>query len=355
MPRKKEIARIFHHAKKAHELRVSRGEIAKDSPLTFVDIGGSNGFLGRLMTEFARSQGLKVSYIVVDPDERTLKKARDYYSEKDTDLHFEVKNSSDYIESLYQNDPEILGLFLQRKEVIRAWNKKYRLFSRWMLFLDSEKNRGISGVALTRLLSYISSSCGIVSSVEDRLSHRASLSDMRDEWKEQFKTQCVQEVKGLTQAIEKKLDGRVPTADMVINSWMPPDTDFTADIRFVNAAAIMYAIHNRHATGIQVEDAGMRPGEEISYGPGLMYTLMSKWNGPSNDELRGASEDRNAKTILMQHKRKYGFNPLATDRYLRDASTKPYPWEEKMPYWNRETLTELAPEQIFFRGKTDWR
>lgn len=54
----------------------------ESSPIRVLDIGGASGFLGKLIVDEARSRGLEVECIILDPAKDVVDEARNYYQQK---------------------------------------------------------------------------------------------------------------------------------------------------------------------------------------------------------------------------------------------------------------------------------
>ncbi|MBU0613958.1 hypothetical protein KJ766_01580, partial [Patescibacteria group bacterium] len=100
----------------------------------------------------------------------------------------------------------------------------------------------------------------------------------------------------LTKQINAQLAEIPPTTDLTINSWMPPRIDLTADIQFVNSAAILYALEIGGATGCQSNvyfpGKPTRLGDGESYRQGNNYRSIFGWKSHSVPQLRQMSDRR---------------------------------------------------------------
>ncbi len=119
-----------------------------------------------------------------------------------------------------------------------------------------------------------------------------------------------------------------PAYDLVINAWMPPEMDFTKDVRAANGAAIVYVIETWGGTG-----------SKESYDGGRMYRTVAGWVGHSLPELqrqdgRVIEGERRAEfcnAVLIQYRRDIDGGGLLPDLERAGIDMgEPYPWEAEL-------------------------
>lgn len=340
-PTSEEVARILRVAAEMHEERVNKGEIGQDEPVTITEIGGANGMLSKLIQEAAEANGIKVRIELVDPYRQIIAQAAEEYS--DAPIDFLAQDSHSFIRELHADDPEIFGLLEQQKEMMELPGM-YRTavdFAREHLSED-----GYTAEALEKIIGIFRKDFGIELDAELVEAVRKDPSeDNLDALYEAIDDPSVKydifmpvhkRVQETHKEVDRILGSRPADRDLVINSWMPPCTDFTADIRAVNGAAIVYAKESGGATGLEMFDLDWNPSmnsEDGSYREGRNYERVSEWKGPSINETRvgrkGATGFGN--TIIIQKRRDFGPLPDLDDpEALGIKAVEPYPWEKDL-------------------------
>jgi len=336
LPRKAEVGRILAIAREMH--RRAGGDDAQ--PIRIVDVGGANGALGKLIVDMAGKNGIDVEYTVVDPDNQIVSQAEEAYGDE---MSFLVRSAGEFAEEVNAGDTEAAERMARRRALIEFDQRR---------FFDLG---------------------GVVDLLQDRLRNGEEvegsvLDDFRLAWKEDFqpvpegflgpegnetlkdwvggskRNDCLdllvrwfdrqqQEVARLTEAVEESLAGTPPKFDLVINSWMPHNLDFTADLRAMNGAAILYATALDGSSGIQSSDQDYvmhdrepeAVGEEYSYAPGRNYRMHSGWVGPTPRRTVGIKPFSNG--MVLEMKRTYFSPPSPDDFSVADLDLgREYPW-----------------------------
>lgn len=341
IPHKEEVGRILALAKEAHSKRAGRDELTASEHIRIVDIGGSNGALGKLVVDLARENDLEIEYITIDPDEATVQAAREFYRD-DPSLKFAPQTVEDYVAILYENNPDIKALIDLRKNRIQEGKRKIKEL---MVYLEKIESDYFKLKEPTEQHEAIKKHCRVLHEDFGIELNPATFSTYTD-FTEIFEDEYVydgEEVSGcipyehkyrdkiwepkideITKQINAKLAQMPPSTDLTINSWMPPRIDLTADIQLINSAAILYALERGGATGCQSNVAfpekPTRLGDGESYRQGDNYSSILGWKSHSVPQLRQMSELR-------------GKDVPFTERFI-DRSGDPRGVENTFPYSN---------------------
>ena len=350
VPRKADISRIVAFAKRMHETALARGEKRNGEPIRIIDVGGSNGFLGTLVTEMARENGLNIEYMIVDPDQKTVKLAAKAY-EKNKNLKFRAAFAGDVAEEAVNGDSELMEQLNLRKWLKSEGTPKLKdLDLLKQVIYRKQKDEQLDDAAIEKFRKIIAQDFGITIKTPAG-DAEAFLQAVNGDWKVSgaYKTYFGRAQEQITETalnIDRELLKRTSTHDLVINSWMPPGTDFTQDIRAINGRAILYITETWGATGVQQGSKYPREitrlGEENSYGPGALYEPQLAWVGNSTPELanrqrakkggyrtHGTHDYSNA--FLFQTKKNYGLSALDCAPEKMSIKTKgEYPWEKEL-------------------------
>ncbi|MFA6428916.1 MAG: hypothetical protein WCV84_00255 [Patescibacteria group bacterium] len=345
MPRKKEIGRLLSIAMHMHEQRVVRKEIAPDAPLSIVDVGGSNGALGKLLVELAKENGLTLIYTVVDPHAETVHKAQQAYAH-DQNLAFHVLTGEDFAEQA-QTDPLVHHLVERQRALIEAGEKKRAFLHHLCEEMElTEMEIAYEDDTRERFLHILEHDFSLSRTLFDDADPEEFARNMFEKAEDAFVQQEREKIQKITQAIEEQLAQQPATHDLIINSWMPPGIDFTKDIRMLNGAAITYIVEQWGATGIQTSahfpsHPNRLQDEDESYQTGNNYTWSAGWVGHSVPQLYrhvypGGGDSHvqpYSNAFLVQTSQRYR-NPRTTPEHLiahPDVSANtPYPWEDKL-------------------------
>ena len=351
VPTKKEIGKIVEHIFAAHRERIFKREVSREDPIKIVDIGGANGFLAKLIIDMIREQGVKVKCEVVDMDEQTIAAAAAAYAD-DPDISFMHASSQEYVRKQYEDDSVITELVDKKREVTKKWQKKihdFKAIEKYVIHkvkageMDEAEMRRINELLKTDFNVEIESE-----ELEDLITDRNyedfkwifQVQDVipKDEYAqgelsifEQVVDQAQAEVKSITQQIEAQLKSRPADHDMVINSWMTPNVDYTADIRALNGAGIFYMISRAGATGAPLDLTtaykATDPEAESSYNVGENYGSRVIWASTSMSDVKQGYFSMDNGVILQ------GKNDYAVKRHaMRDGVrvNDQYPWEQEL-------------------------
>lgn len=306
IPHKEEVGRILTLAKEAHLARVGRDEAMREDPIRIVDIGGSNGALGKLVSDLARENGLKIEYIIVDPDKATVQAAREFYRD-DHSLKFISQTSEEYVANLYPNDPWLKMMIDLRKNRIEDGERKVKELKVYLKKIESDWVNLESNElpeAMTKHCRILHEDFGIELDAASFSTYTDFLDTFEVEYiyeydevteriyyEEKYRNQVLQpEINAITKQINAHLIQMPTTTDLTINSWMPPRVDLTNDIQFINSTAILYALEKRGATGCQSKAAfpekPTRLGYGESYRQGDNYNSVFGWKSHSVPQIR---------------------------------------------------------------------
>lgn len=335
-----------------HEERAIRGEAKPGDPIRIIDIGGANGFLGKLMADLAKENGLNIEYVVVDPDAEVVAQAREAYVGEPLD--FMAEDCASYSRRLYGKNPEIARLNADLDKLKSRYIRSQEDLDRLQNIISQKQEMGLlDGSEAARYKALL---------VKDFGFDPADIPDDPEEFDYEASS-LVEKFSGMIriqmQALKDRLErilARLPAAhDLTINSWMPPDRDFTAEIRQTNGAAVVYVIETWGATGQQKHaawpDIPKHPWEEDSYQPGEMYDQQIAWVGHSAPQLarkvyKEKDEDHHTRAFsnafLVQTRRDLSRGFSQSNCEPESAGIRidgSYPWEDRL-----EELTEgLSP------------
>ncbi len=315
VPHKEEIGRILTVAKEMHAARVKKGEAQASDPIRIVDIGGSNGGLGKLVVDLARENSLEIHYITVDPDQAVIKAASEFYRDAPA-LEFIPKTIEEYTYNLYDNEPEVKALIDLRKLRIQEGEQKIEELEVYLKTIQSDyfklNDENAEHEAIKKHCRVLRGDFGIDLNPDSFSNFKVFDNFFEDEYvydeygdeilekisyTQKYRNRILQpEIEQLTEQIHGRLAQMTPTVDLAINSWMPPRMDLTSEIQFVNSAAICYALERGGATGCQSNVAfpekPKRLGEGESYRLGRNYHSVFGWVSHSTPQLRLMSEYR---------------------------------------------------------------
>lgn len=375
IPHKKEIGRILALAKEAHDIRAGINKATSSDPIKIVDIGGSNGALGKLVIDLARKNGLKVEYIVIDPDTTTVQAGSEFYHDEPL-LKFVPQSAEEYVISLYANNPEIKSLIELRQKHIRAGEQKIKELKIYLekissdfykLEEPSEQQKAIEKHC--RILredfsielnptSFPTYADFIIFFEVDYIWEDDELIDSIP-YEQNYRNTVLQtNIDELTKQINALLAQIPPTIDLTINSWMPPRIDFTAEIQFANSTAILYALERGGSTGCQSSAAfpekPKRLGDGESYRQGDNYRSIFGWKSHSVPQLRQMSDGRRrdipftermidreqdvrgvehtfpfSNAFIVQTRKNVTIDNIEPDN-LEIATGEVYPWEQEL-------------------------
>ncbi len=262
-PRKEEIGRILCLAKIMHERRVAKKEIKAEAPITIIDVGGSNGALGKLVTDLAKENNLLIEYTVVDPDFITLGEAEKYYADNKA-LSFFAEDAAEFTCDINGGMPQIPKLIQEKKATIDVCRNRImevkRMYDEMSQVIESHV---LSENELREFITRVYAGWKYFFvqpiSLEGEISEyiRCATDEEKYHWVKRFmffslrteKLDARIRIDGFNQQIRSLQSMKSTNADLVINSWMPPGMDFTQDIQHINGAAILYFLDRTGATG----------------------------------------------------------------------------------------------------------
>ncbi len=346
MPRKEEIGRILSIAKQVHDMRVAKGEISSDEPITIIDIGGGNGALAKLITDLATDNMLSIRCTIVDPDAGIAEKAKNIFK-NNQNISFVTTTAQEY--SIEHTPPDISKLVLERAVLISYYRKKLHD----LRILCSRLTDRISKDSFT-VDDAIFQKCAHIlkDSFHEDIFSEHDQEGLRDilnpyphpEFDEQavvhrFLANAHRDIHSLAVRIERTLALRPAQCDLVINTYMPYNMDFTGDIYAINGAAVYFVSETGGATGIEQSHSGcLLPGEDISYRKSANYTDHGGWIGPANGGINEVLLGlRSAITMQNEHsiriKGRYSsinshidYSPRAGGIVVEGT----YPWEQEL-------------------------
>ena len=91
VPLKYDIQRCVKTAVEVH------ARSGKEGPIKILDVGGGSGFLGKLLADEAKKQGIELEVTVIDPDTETVTQAKEIFSDTDN-LKFKIGTSNQALE-----------------------------------------------------------------------------------------------------------------------------------------------------------------------------------------------------------------------------------------------------------------
>jgi len=293
-PCKEDIGRILSVAISTHETRISRGEISADTPISIVDVGGANASLAQMLVTMGRDNGITIDYRIVDPDKDIITMARKMFPQLFT---YSTETAREFaINSI--SDRQIVEILFEREAQAQVWKNRYYDLHRIIdhirntlktnkeveeqfrnQFLDSLKNDFAINIPDSARADSASFIDFFERFVED--SDENEYTDLPTRWKNQKRS----ELANFTDRVEDALISKPVTCDLVINSWMPKNLDFTPDIRAINGAAIVYALARDRSTGINdvVPSTLQALDQDTSYSEGRNYSNQYGWVGRASD------------------------------------------------------------------------
>ncbi len=315
IPHKAEIGRMLSVAKQVHATRIEKGSISASDPICIVDVGGSNGTLGRLLVDLGRENGMNVHVITVDPDKDVIAQAQAFH-QNDEALTFVPEPIDTYVARRYQDMPEIKNLLDSRKQLIEEGERKTKELEAYLEKIyadislsDPQKLEKIKihcrvlkedfGISLDEnMFNSYSDFLNIFetkSEYDDPDSEDAEIID-GPTYIQKYRQQFNHEVECVTQEIYGLVVKLPPMFDLVVNSWMPPGVDLTPDILCLNGGAICYALERNGATGCQSNLAFSEKSDRIgggeSYETNKSYVSRFSWHSHSAPQLRRMSDLR---------------------------------------------------------------
>ncbi len=278
VPGKQDIARICAvglHAYAERKMHAATGDIPE--PLRVIDVGGGNAALGQLLVEYAREQGFSIEYVVVDTDKEIVDAAQSHFRESFPELKFFHGTGSDYACEIYKDQEPLASYIREKQSLSHFFNRRCKdiaailksvkgsgenfsdTFSHALDVLrrDFQLDIDLDGVDILTKGIYHCQNAAI-----DQIFHPGKV-----------------EIEELTKKIETELKKQSPSVDLVLNSWMMPNMDYTADVRMLNGAAVVYALNESGSTGLnyRVESLNSNVEWEESYKPGLLYRESAHW------------------------------------------------------------------------------
>ena len=296
IPRKYDIQRYVKTAVEAHT------RSGKSGTIKVLDIGGGSGFLGKLVADEARNQGVELEVVVMDPDTETVTKAKEAFSDTG-DLKFEIGTSN---QALAMFGPELTGadkdrfdeLKKKRLELLELGKEELSHIKALLVSLEGESedetttpdiSSVLSGAFGNRARTILEQSGIALDSLPPLEQIRDTLADFYNSRWESHQKQILNIRDEQEQIYAEKGIGEAKV-DMVLNSWMPIGLDFTREMRMLNAPAIIYARERGGATGVDYPSENpVNLGKESSYSTGDNYDDTSWWEGVATSGVRTGS------------------------------------------------------------------
>jgi hypothetical protein len=295
IPRKYDIQRYVKTAVEAHARSGRSGSIK------VLDIGGGSGFLGKLIADEARNQGIELEVTVMDPDTETVTKAKDTFSDTGN-LKFEIGTSNKALEVF---GPELTPdekvkfdeLENRRLEMLEAGKEELSHIKALLVSLEAESDDETSNPDISSILSgaFGNRARTILEQSGISLDNLPAIEQLRDTIADFYNTRWEFHQKGILSIRDEqekiyadKGPGKA-NVDMVLNSWMPIGLDFTREMRMLNAGAIIYARERGGATGVDYPSENpVNLGKETSYSTGENYDDVSWWEGVATSGVRSS-------------------------------------------------------------------
>ncbi len=293
IPRKYDVSRYVKIALLAHE------RSGRTGPIKVLDIGGGSGFLGKLIADEARNQGLELEITVMDPDAETVTKAKEAFSDTGN-LKFEIGTSNQALEMF---GPELTTaekdkfneLEKKRHEMLETGKEELSHIKALLVSLEGEGDEGTTGPDISSVLSgafgtrarIILEQSGITTGSLPSIEQiRDVLADFyNSRW--EFHQQRVLSIRDEQEKVYAEKRVGQANVDVVLNSWMPIGLDFTREMRMLNAPAIIYARERGGATGVDwPSENPVNLGKESSYSTGSNYDNVSWWEGVATSGVR---------------------------------------------------------------------
>ena len=296
IPRKYDIQRYVKTAVEAHT------RSGKSGTIKVLDIGGGSGFLGKLVADEARNQGVELEVVVMDPDTETVTKAKEAFSDTGN-LKFEIGTSN---QALAMFGPELTGadkdrfdeLKKKRLELLELGKEELSHIKALLVSLEGESedetttpdiSSVLSGAFGNRARTILEQSGIALDSLPPLEQIRDTLADFYNSRWESHQKQILNIRDEQEQIYAEKGIGEAKV-DMVLNSWMPIGLDFTREMRMLNAPAIIYARERGGATGVDYPSENpVNLGKESSYSTGDNYDDTSWWEGVATSGVRTGS------------------------------------------------------------------
>jgi SAM-dependent methyltransferase len=326
IPEKTDIRRFIETAKLAHE------RSGRTGTMRIIDVGGGSGFVSKLIADEARESGAQLDVIVIDPDKKSMEGAAQMFADT-PNLHFEV---GDAVDAVRRFGPKLSPEQAQKFEALESARKKLVQDGRGELAhikalqatLElNEALESITGGSFGERAKGILTDAGVVGSenmetIRDKvMDHYLSVFNELDEQINNLRRQ--------QEEIFSSIDPRESGADLVINSWMPLGLDFTREIRWISAPAIIYSRDRTGACGFEGgEGLPADLGKEESFRTGEKYDNKVYWENNSRDGVI---------TNLLNVQVRKGVN-LEEDEILsvNADQDKEYKWEASLKSPNRK-------------------
>ncbi|TSC74017.1 MAG: hypothetical protein G01um101448_397 [Parcubacteria group bacterium Gr01-1014_48] len=293
IPRKYDIKRYVKTAVEAHERSRKTGAIK------VLDIGGGSGLLGKLSAGEARNHSLELEVTVIDPDAKTVTKAKDTFTDTGN-LKFEIGTSN---QALAMFGAELTGsdkekfdeLEKKRLELLERGKEELSHIKALLVSLESESDEETTSPDISSVLSgaFGNRARTILEQSGIALDHLPPIEQIRDtladfynqRW--EFNQQQILGIRDEQEKIYSEKGVGQSKVDVVLNSWMPIGLDFTREMRMLNAPAIIYARERGGATGVDyLSENPVNLGKENSYGTGSNYDGVSWWEGVATSGVR---------------------------------------------------------------------
>lgn len=292
IPRKYDIQRYLKTATEVH------ARCGRNGAIRVLDIGGGSGFLGKLIADEAKNQGLELEITVMDPDTKTVTKAKNTFSDTEN-LSFEIGTSN---QALALFEPELTAteknkfdeLESKRLELLERGKEELSHIKALLVSLEGEDDEQTTA-DISSILSgaFGNRASAILEQSGVSLDNLPPLEQIRDTLADFYNSRWEahqQDVIAIRDEQEKIYAGKgtkQSKVDLVLNSWMPIGLDFTREMRMMNAPAIIYARERGGATGIYYLNRNpVNLGKEKSYGTGDNYADVSWWEGVATSEVR---------------------------------------------------------------------
>lgn len=337
IPRRFDIRRYVRVAELVHE-RANR-----NGPIRILDMGGAPGFLGKLIADEARQQGLEAEIVVVDPDKDANSQARAVYADT-LNLSFDDGTAADAIlkhgpELSAKNKKHFTALEKSRLENIENGREELQLISATANALEEHTDPAdlLTG-PFGEMAALIMAEAGIDPH------HPGDVEEVRNAVAEHYRARRnvwrakVNSMRDEQERLIAEAGAGTAKFDVVLNSWMPSGIDFTPEIRLLAAPAIIYAFEKGGATGSL--GAGDRPGDlgtEASYKTGQFYENKDvSWEGMGVGSLSTLAENRHLREFLRYSGGSGNISDIQTRRGIviskQDLDLPEIPDSEKYPW-----------------------
>jgi hypothetical protein len=341
IPRKYDIQRYIKTAVEVHNRSGRSGAIK------VLDIGGGSGFLGKLIADEARNQRLELEVTVMDPDNETIAKAKDIFSDT-RNLKFEIGTSNKALEVFgpeltSEEKEEFDKLENRRLEMLEAGKEELSYIKALLVSLEAESDDETSNPDISLILSgtFGNRAQTILEQSGISLDNLPAIEQLRDTIADFYNTKWEfyqREILRIRDEQERIYASKGPTkakVDVVLNSWMPIGLDFTREMRMLNAGAIIYARERGGATGINyLSENPVNLGKETSYSTGDNYDDVSWWEGAATGLVRiserlGYYSGGAANVSQIHIHRELGISDEELDMPEPDKNQQ-YEWEESL-------------------------